>query len=87
MSTWTDDMLMIFAAVLVRNGVGQHPFFLQINENFSRMGFFERYNAEGPLKCAARNVAERAITGKRMCVTLQQPATFKAHVYLLQDGV
>ncbi|BFU19832.1 hypothetical protein EHI8A_177220 [Entamoeba histolytica HM-1:IMSS-B] len=87
MSVWTDNMFMIFAGILIRNSPQQSPFFLQIEEDFSQMGFFERMNAEGPLKFSARQIAQRAITNKRMCITLQEPSTFKGHVYMENDGL
>ncbi|ELP94413.1 snare protein ykt6, putative [Entamoeba invadens IP1] len=85
--TWTDNMYMIFAAVLIRPSPTLQPLFLQVEEDFSQMGFFERMNAEGPMKFSCRQIAQRALTNKRMCITLQEPSTVKGHVYSQPDGL
>lgn len=84
--SWTDDMYMIFGAILARPN-SEHPYFLQIEEEYSKMGFFERLNASGPLKFSARQISQRAEKNKRMCVTLQEPAQFKGHVLYENNGL
>ena len=85
--SWTDNMYMIYGALLVNTPSQKQPYFLQIEEDFSQMGFFERLNAGGPLKFSARQITQRALTNKRMCVTLQEPAQFKGHVLLESNGL
>ena len=85
--SWADNMYMIFGAIMLHTPIQKQPVFLQIEEDYTQMGFFERLNAGGPLKFSARQITQRAITNKRMCVTLQEPAQFKGHVYLESDGL
>ncbi|KAL7713844.1 Uncharacterized protein QTN25_008576 [Entamoeba marina] len=87
MAAWYDKMYMIFCGVLVRSTSQKQPIFLQFDEDFSQMGFFEKMNAEGPLKFSARQIVQRSLTKKRMCVTLQEPSNFKGHVFLDVDGL
>ena len=80
-------MYMIFGAILVKTPTQKQAYFLQIEEDYSQMGFFEKLNAGGPLKFSARQISQRAEKNKRMCVTLQEPAQFKGHVLLESNGL